>query len=335
MLRFIYLICISALLIGCSNKNNDPAANAPAVQIPIVRFDDAFFNMDTNQMAVGIKALYDKYPLFSNDFFGNILMLNPLKDTIAIKAFYRGYRPIYDQAKQLNGPLKVQLELNEAFKRFHFYFPSYKLPPALIYFIGPLESYGNIITHAGVAVGLQMYLGSQSPWYFSEQIQTIYPVYMSRRFEVPYIPVVAIQNMLSDYVPNNALGKNVLTQMIESGKRQYILEKCCPTLADSLVWGYTQQQLNALKIEEANIWTFLLQQKLIYSTEQVDMRNMLQEAAYNDYFGEEIPGDVGRYIGYQIVYAWIQKQPKKERGNLDALLKIPAQALFDAAGYQQ
>ena len=328
-----YILFCTILFAACTSKPGDPAKNAVKLSFKIARFDTDFFRIDTNHIAKEVHNLYQKYPLFSDDFFRLILMSNPLKDTLAIKAFYRSYLPIFQLSKKINAPAIVHQDIVSGLSKFHFYFPTYTMPSTIIYFIGPLEGYGNVLTKQGVAVGLQMYLGANTPWYFSEQIQSIYPTYISRKFEPAYIPVVAIQNILDDFAASKSIGKNVLTNMVEAGKRQYIIKSCLPQTADSLIWGYSNKQLAALKTNENELWAFIINQKLLYSVAQRDVQDLMHDAAYNDYFGEDIPGDVGRYIGYQIVDAWMHKQPEKTRTNLLTLLNTPAEQIFEGAKY--
>jgi hypothetical protein len=328
-----YILLFSILFTACTLKPEDPAKNAVKLSFKIARFDTDFFSMDTNHIAKEVHNLYQKHPLFSDDFFRLILMSNPLKDTLSIKAFYRSYLPIYKLSKKINAPNLVHQDIVSGLSKFHFYFPTYTMPTSIIYFIGPLEGYGNVITKQGIAVGLQMYLGANTPWYFSEQIQSIYPTYISRKFEPAYIPVVAIRNILDDFASSKPIGKNVLTNMVEAGKRQYIIKSCLPQTADSLIWGYSNKQLAALKTNENEIWSFIKNQKLIYSAAQRDVQDLMHDAAHNDYFGEDIPGDVGSYIGYQIVEAWMAKQSEKTRANLLTLLNKPAEQLFEEAKY--
>jgi len=331
MRNLLFLECFLVFLtFSCKNVKEDPAKYAPAVHITIEPFADAFFAMDTNQVRSSIQQLNKTYPLFSEDFFTYILMTNPAKDTASIKAFYKAYMPIYKAAQKTNAIQVAKPALEEAFKRLHFYFPKYALPNKVVLFIGPLESYGNIVTKAATAVGLQMYLGANSDWYFSEQIQTIYPSYMSRRFAPEYIAVNSVQNILNDIEPMQLTGKNVLAQMIEEGKRQYIINKCFPATPDSIRMGYTQNQLNNLVQEESNIWTYLLKQNTLFSKDPSVVRSIIQEGAYSDMFGEEVPGNVGKYIGYKIVSAWMKQQDKV---SFTDLLVASPDKIFEEAKY--
>jgi hypothetical protein len=221
--------------------------------------------------------------------------------------------------------------MTDAFKRFHYYFPSYTLPTQIIYFIGPLETYGNVVTKDGLAIGLQLYMGAASSWYYSEQINTIYPTYISRQFAPEYIVVNSIQNILNDYDPLAMNGKQLIEQMIEIGKRQYILAQCLPTASDTLLLGYTGNQLKAIEENKGDIWTFLSSQNRLFSVDPNLTSAILREAPYNDYFGEDIPGNVGKFIGYSIVKSWMNQQKGTSKSDLNQLLKTPAQTIFDQA----
>ena len=319
-------------LLGCQPTQHDPASTAPKYSVQVLRFDSAFFAMDTIHTANSVASLLAKYPNFGNDFFAKILMANPLKDTMSIKAFYKAYMPIYQEAKKVNPLKNEQANVEDALKHVHYFFPQYALPKQIVLFIGPLESFGNILTNDALALGLQMYLGENSQWYFSERIQTIYPTYVSRRFTPNYIAVNSVQNILNDIVPEKTIAENLITQMIEAGKRQYVINKCLPNTPDSIRLGYTQMQIKSVEQDEAKIWEYVLHSKLTYSTNPADIRSMMQEGVYSDIFGEAIPGNVGKYIGYKIVLAWMQQKEQKSVSPA-TLLTTPADKIFMAAKY--
>ena len=77
----------------------------------------------------------------------------------------------------------------------------------------------------------------------------------------------------------------------------------------------------------------MVAQKLLYSLQPSDSRDFMNTAKYNQFFGEEIPGDVGRYMGYQIVAAWMDRQTTKLQADLSNLLKIPAQQIFEESKF--
>jgi hypothetical protein len=318
-------------LAGCSSRTQDPAQLGPTPKIAEIRFDSAFFAMDSLHFESDLAKLVQAYPDFSADYFSRILMLSSKNDAKKILAFYKAYLPIYQATIKVQASKKANPAIAAAFKRFHYYFPTYILPTQLIYFIGPLETYGNIVTKDGLAIGLQLYMGAKSSWYYSEQINTIYPTYISRQFAPEYIVVNSIQNILNDYAPLAINGKQLIEQMIEIGKRQYILSQCLPNASDTLLLGYTSNQLNAIEDNKGDIWTFLSSQNRLFSVDPSLTAAILTEAPYNDYFGEDIPGNVGKYIGYGIVKSWMLQQKGKSKTDLNLLLKTPAKTIFDQA----
>jgi len=285
--------------------------------------------MDSLHFESDLAKLVQQYPQFSEDYFNRILMLSPKKESKKIGAFYKAYRPIFNATTQIQASKKATPEIIAAFKRFHYFFPTYTLPKQLIYFIGPLETYGNVVTKDGLAIGLQLYMGAASSWYYSEQINTIYPTYISRHFAPEYIVVNSVQNILNDYEPLVINGKQLIEQMIEIGKRQYILSQCLPNASDTLLLGYTSNQLKAIEESQGDIWTFVSSQNRLFSVDPSLTTAILTEAPYNDYFGEDIPGNVGKYIGYGIVKSWMKQQKGKSKNDLNLLLKTPAKSIFD------
>ena len=322
---------IGLTLGACNTAPQDPALHAQTPNIRTIRFDSAFFAMDSLDFESDLAKLVQAYPRFSEDYFNRILMLSSKKEPKKILAFYKAYLPIYQATQKVQAFKKANPEIEAAFKRFHYYFPSYILPTQIIYFIGPLETYGNVVTKDGLAIGLQLYMGAASSWYYSEQINTIYPTYISRQFAPEYIVVNSIQNMLNDYDPIAMNGKQLIEQMIEIGKRQYILSQCLPTTSDTLLLGYTGNQLKAIEENKGDIWTFLSSQNRLFSVDPNLTSSILREAPYNDYFGEDIPGNVGKFIGYSIVKSWMNQQKGNSKSDLNQLLKTPAKAIFDQA----
>jgi hypothetical protein len=322
---------IGLTLGACNTAPQDPAIYAPTPTIRAIRFDSAFFAMDTLHFESDLAKLVQAYPQFSADYFNRILMLSSKKETKKILAFYKAYLPIYQATTKVQASIKATPDMTDAFKRFHYYFPAYSLPTQIIYFIGPLETYGNVVTKDGLAIGLQLYMGAKSSWYYSEQINTIYPTYISRQFAPEYIVVNSMQNILNDYDVLEMNGKQLIEQMIEIGKRQYILGQCIPTASDTLLLGYTGVQLKAIQENKGDIWTFLSSQNRLFSVDPNLTSAILREAPYNDYFGEDIPGNVGKYIGYLIVESWMNQQKGKLKNDLNRLLKTPAKTIFDEA----
>ena len=328
---FITFIVV-LLTVGCNYASKDPAAQSPLYQVHIVRFDSAFFSMDTTHTKIEIQKILKAYPSFGPDFITRILMLKKVDDTVGIKAFYKAYLPIYKEVQKVNAIKIAKPAIEDAFKRLHFYFPKYALTHKIVLFVGPLESYGNIITNDAIAIGLQMHMGAQSKWYYDEHIQTIYPTYLSRRYTPDYIALSTVQNVLSDIYLPSIKSQTLITQMIEAGKIQYIVNACFPNTPDTIRLGYTNEHYINLKNQESKIWTYLLHEKLSYSTHPNDIDNFMQDASFSNLFGESLPGNIGKYFGYKIVDAWMQQKAQKGT-SMERMLNTSPDKIFETAAY--
>jgi hypothetical protein len=221
--------------------------------------------------------------------------------------------------------------IKEGLKFVKYYFPDYKLPTKLITFIGPINSFGNIITIDALAIGLQMYLGKNDPIYVSEEGQSLYPVYVSRRFEKSYMATNCMKNILDDMFPLQDAGAPLCEQMVEAGKRLYFLKQVQPNAPDSIVTGYTSAQLEGCYKSEKDIWSFFIQNNLLYQKDPSLIGDYMTDGPNTAVFGDGSPGFIGQFVGYRILEAWLQKNKAL---TLDKVMRTPAKIIFEQAKYK-
>jgi len=318
---------------SCSHKRNIPDVSGMNVPMSLQRFEKSFFALDTTSFDASLQELTDAYHGFTQDFLFNILGSSTSTVTQDIPFFIRTYQSIAkDISTQFPDLTKEVNEVQQGLRFVKHYFPDYRLPEKLITFIGPLNSYGSIITPDGLGVGLQLYLGSQHPLYLSEEGQQLYPRYISRRFDRLYIPVNAIKNVIDDLYPPMYADKPLIEQMIEAGKRLYLLDQLMPYAADTLKTGYTKQQLDGCIENEKNIWSFFIQNNLLYIIDPEMIRDYMTDAPNTPTLGEASPGFIGQFVGWQIVKKWMSQQ--KDAGNMKMLMEASPKKIFEEAKYK-
>jgi hypothetical protein len=313
---------------------NNPAQNAPEIILSMERLDQVLFNMDTLHLKDSLLKMNTRYPFISEVLLQQMLAIDSGNSEAALLSFLNAYRPIFEAVQKINAPASAHPQLQALFKYLHYYFPAYPLPKKIIYFIGPIDGFGNSIGSDYMAVGLQMFLGDTSTWYQSEQFQKYFPSYISRNFTPRFIPITAAKNLIQDMAPNSRVTRGLIIEMIEMGKRQYILKKLLPASNDADLFGYSESQYAATMKAEQDIWSYLLKMNLIYSKDPKVARQLLSEGPFSIYFGNEIPGNVGVFIGYQIVKSWMEQQSQLDQSNLVALLQMPAEKIFTESKYK-
>ncbi len=339
MKQTVAVFCIVMVVLGCKTKRNLPDVSGIKIAVQVKRFDKDFFAIDTNNIPASLTALQQKYPGFLNDFLYNIMALPPQEDSLVkgLKLFLHdpNYIRIHDSVNiQFANFEPYRKAVEKGLQYTKYYFPAYKLPKQIITFTGPVEGYGNVITGSGLAVGLQLYLGKTFPAYHTDYISQVYPEYQSRRFEPAYIAVNCMKNIIdelyADDNPNKA-SRPLIEQMIESGKRLYVLDQLLPETADSLKTGYTQSQLDGCIQNEAYIWNFFVQNDLLYAADPSLTRDYVTDGPKTSTLGDASPGNIGQFVGWQIVKKWMEKNAQK---TLPQLLQTPARQIFEEAKYK-
>ncbi|MEP6466261.1 MAG: hypothetical protein ABJB05_08145, partial [Parafilimonas sp.] len=274
------------------------------------------------------------YGSFLNDYLYNIMVLPPQPDSVAqkIKMFLHDYRFVYDTTEKSFSNFDDEFkQIKNGLQYVKYYFPNYTLPANIITFVGPVEGYANVLTQSGLAVGLQLYLGHNFSVYSSEFITEVYPNYQQRRFEPAYIPVNCMKNIITDIYPEKNGSDPLVYQMIDAGKRLYLLDHFLPQLADSLKTGYTQKQLTGCYSNEANIWNYFVQNNLLFITDPIQIRDYMQDGPKTEAFGDDSPGFIGQFIGWKIVQKWMEAH---ENITLPQLINTPEKQIYDEAKYK-
>lgn len=343
-LRSVGVVFSLVALFSCKGSNG-PDVSDIEVKLELQRFEQDYFAIDTNNIAGAYQNLNQKYPLFLHDFTYNILGLPPIESNEeiteeVIRRFLHDYRPIKDSADQIfgNDPAFFE-EVKRGLKYVKYYFPQYRLPERIISFIGPMDAYfeastggyGDVITENALAVGLQLHLGASFSVYHHEMGQALYPEYISRRFAPEYIVVNCMKNIIDDLFPDQTAGLSLIEQMVDKGKRMYILDKLLPWVADSLKIGYTGAQLSGAKANEGLIWNFFITNSLLYSTETAIIKNYIGDAPSTQELGTGSPGYIGLFAGWQIVKKYMENVPDQ---TLTMLMETSPRDIYEKSNYR-
>ena len=337
-MKKIVSLLLVVVLSSCSSKKKVPDVSQITVDLKTLRFEKDFFSIDTNKIDAGLQILYTKQGNFYKDFFFNILGIPQHPDSVMhdAKLFIASYKNIYDASIE---PFKdfqpIENQVKDGLKFVHYYFPKYPLPNKLITFIGPLNSYAGIITpDNAIAIGLQLYMGKNFQVYQSDEIQNLYPSYVSRRFEPEYIHVNCMKNIVDDLFASFQPKRNstqLIEKMIDEGKKLYVLDAFLPNTPDTLKTGYTKEQLSNCFISEKTVWSYFMESDLLFQTDPTLISPYVNDGPKTSELGEGSPGNIGLFVGWQIVKKWMEKNDKI---TLQQLISTPAKQIFEEAKYK-
>jgi hypothetical protein len=332
---------------SCRSNKNIPDVTDIKVNLEIKRYEQEFFSMDTMNIASSINSLLKKYPKFTPDYIQNILGLDMDSLLIpgnaqdsAIRLFIHDYRLVKDSSDLMYKDFSKETDdIRNALQFVKYYFPQYKLPSSVITFIGPINAnfetsfgtQGDILTSEGLGIGLQLHMGRNYSLYKSREGQEQYPDYLANNFDAEHIRVNCIRNIIDDLYPDNTNGKPLIEQMVDKGKRIYLLTKFLPNTPEYLCFGYTEKQLKDCYTNEAVIWDFFLNNDLLNNSEQSIIKNYIGESPKTQELGEDSPGNIGTFSGLQIVKRYLEKFPET---TLPQLMKTDANEIYTNTKYK-
>jgi hypothetical protein len=335
-MRFLVIAFVALLLAACNSDNNKPDVSDIKVDVKIDRFEQRFFAIDTSNILQGIQDLNGAYPNFTTFYLQQIIGLSPQVTTdtfqMVMKNIISGYRPINDSIQKKYPDLKwLKNELDDNFRYVKHYYPMYRIPN-IITFIATFDAPGVVYTPQYLGIGLQQYAGKTFSAYQDPQVQQIYPTYISRRFDKEYMTVNVMKAVVDDIYPDTTDNAKLIELMIEKGKQWWLLEKFVPDAHDSLITGFSKKQTEWCRKEEGNIWGSILQSTPdLYTMDQERIQNYIGESPRTTDMPEGSPGNIGQWVGWQIVKKFEEKNPKM---TVPQVLATPASTIFQEAKYR-
>lgn len=318
---------------GDSESENAPDVSQIAVNVKIDRFEQDLFGIDTLRLAEEMQRMRGKYPELFPLFTDNIIhdQTNP-KETpeMALSGFLRSprIRQLYDTVQQVYGNIApIEKEVNQLFRYYKYYFPEKETPrvATIISEFGvDAFTYGDQLC----GIGLDLFLGENYPGYSPD----IFPAYVRRQFNERYIPIRLAKTIAQNTFGDTPPGKSLLDMMLYNGKMLYIVDKLLPGTPDSLIMGYTREQMEGCVANEQAVWARILDQKLLYSTDFGEFRKLVTPSPNAPVVFQEAPGEIGNWIGWQIVKAYVKRNPNA--GMKELLAQTDSQKFLETARYK-
>lgn len=330
-----FLICLAAL--SCNNKKSVDISNIN-LNIPIERFDQELSGLNSNSISEIAPVLRKKYTWFYDDYMEKMVGAGPTWDTV----YYTNLRSILRNkdylelsstvAQTFPSLEKQQLELNQAFRYIKYYYPKQKFP-RLISFISGF-AVQTPIGNDYIGIGLDMFLGKNGDRFYPALRQSI-PQYISRRFNPENISPRVIEAFIREemFLENDA-DRTLISKMVYNGKILYFMDSVLPAITDILKIGYSTEQLEWCKENEAGIWAYFLENDLLFESDYMKIQRYLSEAPFTPGLGENSSSapKLGVWTGWQIVRQYMEKNPDISVQQL--MLEKDAQKILAGSKYK-
>jgi len=294
---------------GCGNPAREADISGIDAVVEVERFDRDLFGAPRDSLERAIDSLYAVYGDFFDVFNVHVINIGP-----ASARRYPSYlsmfindpvnREVYEYTSGIFGDMEtVNAALTDGFRHYLYHYPD-SVPPRVVGYVSRFNQ-GLFTVGDFVGVGLDQYLGADCPFY--EQMGT--PAYLVRNKVPERIPVDAMLAFGTRLFPYNDSADHVLNRIIHKGLLQYFTDAMYPGMEEHFLMGFTADQMKWCRNNEQQMWTYLVEQKLLFSTDPMDIRKLTEDAPYTQFFTSESPGRAATWTGLQIVRAFAKRNP--------------------------
>lgn len=308
------LFVFSTLILFISCNDNNPlkvdVSDVPVPQLTINRLEQDLFNMDTAHVQEATKKLQATYGRFYSIFVTGIVNTGEIRDSayaVRIKQFIRerDMHDTYEECQKVYPDVKeLTAGFNDAFQHFKYHFPDKKLPQVITMMTG--FNYAVFPIDSTLAIGLEMYLGSNSDFYK----MLGYPRYRTLFMNKDDILPDAVTGWMIGEFPYMMNKNDFLSQIIYMGKILYATDALLPDVSDTLKIRYTQPQMEYCLQNEFNVWSYFAAQKIVYTTDQAEIMKFTSEGPFTAALSKESAPRIGYWIGWRIVRQYMHNNPK-------------------------
>lgn len=305
------LITLLVLATSCSNSGKRQAKNLDTkLQTPILRFDQAFWNFDTSNPEASMNALLKDYPDITPIYLERVVKFGDPLDTLTwqiIAHFHNdtSVQDIYNATlKEYDDLTTLSKTLTKGFQRMHALLPQIPIPKCYAHISGFNQ---NIIASTGfMSVSLDDYMGADFIYYDKADIHK-YQRYNMRREKL--VPDMILGWISSEYTLGN-INANLLSAMLHKGRLLYATSCLLPQEPDSILLGYTAEQITWAETYEQKVWKQLVGSGSLFKNDYITKTHYLNEAPFTSGVSQDSPPRLGEYIGYKIVCSYMKHNSK-------------------------
>ncbi len=333
-LAALLVIYTIVLISACDRNSQKPDISTVSTELKFQRFESDLFGIDINHPAEEISKLRATYGDFFDLYMFRVTTLGSndsllMQQRIVSFVSDTNFRAVAADINKTFGDFAAEKEkLTQAFKYYKYYFPA-KSVPTIVTLLSAF-SYPIVCDSFNLGIGLDMYLGKDYRYY--NTLEPPLPNYLRVQMEKENVVVDAMKGWaLSDYQIDEASAR-VIDMMISEGRVVTFLEYVLPDETDWRRLGFTQAQFEWCEKNEKEIWTFFVDNKLLFSADPNILSKYTNDGPTTSAFPKESPGNIGKYIGWKIVTAYLTKHPKTE---LQQLMEMgDMMKIYQEAGYK-
>jgi hypothetical protein len=327
-LTILFLLLI--FFISCNKqKENQSLPEQTTENLPEIKLKRLERDLFSDKSKAGIAQFLANNPSFNKKYFGKFFP----NDEITVKELFTGINnksvdTLFQNSQEVFGEMEdIKADFAKASANVKANFPKHKVQE-INTFISGMGFWGNdlYIDDSLIVISLDFFLGDKCK--YEPQL----PKYILKRYKKQNIVPFLMSLVANKYNQTDFLDNSLVAEMIYYGKAYYFLEKTMPQLADSSIAGYSNLELAEIKTHEKIIWAHFIEKNLLFETKSEISNKYVGERPNVPEIGTKCPGRVGRWVGWQIVKKYMEKNPDLTLAQLMA--EKDARKIFNISKYK-
>ena len=303
MKKLLFISLVITLLLSCTKatgykkKLDVPYQKMEPKKLEVVEFNKVLFALDTANFEAEYRAILPQFEAFLIEDPGEE-EISYMKDFVTDDFMLRINELVCETFPDID---KVAEEIKGVYQHYKYYYPEFEVPPTFTYVSGIYHNKPHSISAESALISLDFYLSNKDNVYDYVGL----PRYISRRCQPDYL-TRDVAEELYDYTFGSWKNhKDVLSEMIEQGKKLYFIEAMNPTLPDSIILGYSTSQMEWAQDNEGAVWAAVVGNNMLYSNNVDNRRLLFNDGPFTAAFAEEAPARLGDFLGLQIVRSFM------------------------------
>lgn len=328
---YVTVLIVLVLLAGCKKDVEEKCAFIPntkniAIDLQVESLEDSLPAITSKAQLVNFFShhtamrdfLFNRNAYPNDSVFINTLytkFTNPHIDTL-----------LFETRKVFGDGAELKKELINAFTNLRYYYPDFQIPKVETVITG-LES-DLYVSDSLIIIGLDYYLGKGARY------RPDMHEYMLRRYDKNFIvpSIMLLYGIDGRYNDTDLKDRTMLADMVTYGKAYYFAKHMMPCTPDSVLIGYTAEEISGARANQDMIWKRLIEDEAFFSTDGKVKQRYIGERPKTFEVGDQAPGRIGTWVGWQIVNSYAAR--KSELSFEHVMMEKDAKLIFNESRYK-
>lgn len=323
ILKNIFIVSLMFFIAtACKRNPLDADISNTNVSIDFTNLDSLLYRTPPGDL-IGLRTTLSSTISEIFDYqIGYCMRIGKVDDTAFVNSIiqYRADKTIQqleaEIAKEFNNLSGQKNNLTTAFRHLKTHLPSASLPKQIV-FQNSLFNSSAFCTEKEIGIGLEQYLGENSPTVKSLPSEPFYD-WIKKGYDRTFMERDAVLSWILTHILPETKG-NLAEEIIYHGKAIYMTEAAMPNVSKNIIIRYSEENFKWAKENEYKFWKYLVDENLLFKTDERNSKNMLGEGPFTAGLPEKGPDRLGQYLGWIMVKNYMENS----KTTFEELIHIP------------